>query len=172
MSSSERPRPVTLVILVLACCALRSVTANTTSPTRLHTFLLLDRSGSMNAIKDDMVGSLNNYITELQSVPHSDLALVTLAQFDSVNPFEVLQDARNLTQVELLKSDQFTPRSMTPLYDAVASMISHADHRSNVRQQLGAPPERVVLVIITDGKENASRLNDRKMVAELVSQRQ
>merc|ERR1712159_618427 len=133
----------------------------------LHTYLLLDRSGSMHAIRDDMVGSFNNYIHDLQQDPLTRETRLTLAQFDSQEPFELLHQAQTVSSIGPLSTDKFVPRAATPLYDALASMISHARQRADHLKEANATQEKVVIVVLTDGQENSSVEHSRAGVAKL-----
>ena len=57
----------------------------------VHFSVVLDRSGSMASIADDIVGGFNEYLSRQQKEPGE--ARVTLIQFDGQDPFEVLVDA-------------------------------------------------------------------------------
>merc|ERR1719158_1679292 len=116
----------------------------------MHVFFLLDRSGSMHAIADDVVGSFNSYLHEQRRSVGGSLKL-TLAQFDTQEPFKLVHDAMNITEVSDLTQQTFQPRGGTPLYDAMASLVRKADNTVASRKEAGLPSERVVLVILTDG---------------------
>lgn len=57
----------------------------------VHLYVLLDRSGSMASIADDVIGGFNQLLAE-QQADGAD-ALITLVQFDSQDPHEVIADA-------------------------------------------------------------------------------
>ena len=63
--------------------------------TPVHISVVLDRSGSMASIADDIVGGFNTFIEEQRK--EEGKARVTLVQFDSGDPFEVLIDGRDDT---------------------------------------------------------------------------
>lgn len=57
--------------------------------TRLHTYhVILDRTGSMEAIRDDTIGGFNAFLKSQQEEPGT--ATLTLVQFDSQDPYEVI----------------------------------------------------------------------------------
>eukprot|EP00657_Telonema_sp_P-1_P011483 TRINITY_DN662_c0_g1_i1.p1 TRINITY_DN662_c0_g1~~TRINITY_DN662_c0_g1_i1.p1 ORF type:complete len:261 (-),score=68.83 TRINITY_DN662_c0_g1_i1:66-848(-) len=165
--------PLVIAAVILGSSLLPPAAAGEIEPlSKVHTFLLLDRSGSMQAIRDEMIGSLNSYISDTQAAEHAQHALLTLAQFDSQEPFELIYDAHNLTAVPPLTRHQFSPRSLTPLYDAIASTIAHADQRAAMLREAGEPSEAVVVVVLTDGAENASREHSQQSVMKMVQQRE
>lgn len=131
-----------------------------------HIYFLLDRSGSMASIASDVIGGFNQFLAG-QRVEGGD-CLMTLVQFDSEDPYEVLADACPLAEMVALDAGAFVPRGSTPLYDAMGRLLAHARSRFEDRRAAGQPEEHVVFVTFTDGLENASRELDRVKVFEVV----
>ncbi len=134
---------------------------------RTHICMILDRTGSMESIKQDTIGGFNSYIAAQKSLPTP--ATFTLVQFDSQDPFEVIHKFTDIQMVGDLTAQTYMPRASTPLYDAVGRGIN------DLRAGLGGLPEalrpkKIVMVIVTDGQENASReftgAQVRKMIAD------
>ncbi len=142
-------------------------TAPATSATEadnVHVAVLLDRSGSMNAIADDVIGGFNTFLTE-----QSELAgecRVTLVQFDSQDPQEVVVDAKPVAEVPELTRSHYQPRGMTPLLDSLGTLVERID-----RRVADHPEEFQLVAIITDGHENASHRFTRLQIAETVKTR-
>jgi Mg-chelatase subunit ChlD len=137
--------------------------------TPVHISIVLDRSGSMSSIADDIVGGFNHFLKEQRE--QSGEARVTLVQFDGQDPFEVLIDGDDLSTVEDLDARRYQPRGNTPLLDAVGSMIARIDAEIVARADEGLPIEDQVVVIITDGYENASTEFSGQMISDLVAAR-
>lgn len=137
--------------------------------TPVHISILLDRSGSMSAIADDVVGGFNTFLDEQREGPGD--ARITLAQFDGQDPFEVLIDGEDLGSVNNLDGSQYLPRGATPLYDAVGRLIAKTDGEVVSRADQGLPIEDQVVVIITDGFENDSKEFTGQMVLDLIEAR-
>ena len=78
--------------------------------------IVLDRSGSMATTKSDVIGGFNRFVQDQKAVPGE--CRLTLVQFDSQDPYEVVRDAVPITDVQLLDDATFVPRANTPLYDA------------------------------------------------------
>ena len=121
---------------------------------RTHIAIVLDRSGSMESIRDDVVGGFNAFLSSQQAVAGE--ATLTLVRFDGQDPFEIVFDHAELQSIRPLLRDDFEPRGSTPLLDAVGRTIL-ATELWVARQPSVARPDRVVVVVITDGQENASR---------------
>lgn len=135
----------------------------------VHISVVLDRSGSMNRIASDIVGGFNQFLAEQRTQP--GIARVTLAQFDSEDPFEVLIDGVDLREVTDLDRSAYQPRASTPLYDAVGRMIAKIDADIAARAAHGVPGEDQVVVIISDGLENSSREQTRGTIFEMIERR-
>lgn len=135
----------------------------------IHISMVLDRSGSMGGIATDIVGGFNQFLAEQRAQPGT--ARVTLAQFDSEDPFEVLIDGVDLREVTDLERSAYQPRALTPLYDAVGRMIAKIDAEIAARAGRGAPAEDQVVVIITDGQENHSSEQTRSTIFEMIERR-
>lgn len=138
------------------------------NPLATHITVILDRSGSMQAVRSDVVGGFNAFLDEQKKTPGE--CTFTLAQFDTNDPFEVLRDFAPLIEVQPL-GDEYLPRGGTPLFDAVGRGILDTGHR------LAALPEdkrpgKVIFVIITDGLENSSREFTRGQVFEMTRHQQ
>lgn len=125
----------------------------------LHIAFLLDRSGSMQTIAQDVVGGFNAFLATHRAV--AGACCLTLAQFDSHQPFEVLRDALAVGDVRELSAAEYQPRGLTPLYDAIGSLLDVAEARIATRRRDRLAEEDQLVVIFTDGLENASVRNDR-----------
>jgi len=126
-----------------------------------HMFVLLDRTGSMGGIAGAVKEGFDGFVREQAAKPGK--MVLTLAQFDATDPFELVHDAIDVREVPPLR---FAPRSATPLYDAMARMIAHAEAR-----QHGKDEEDMTIVVFTDGLENASTEHTRESVGRLVEQK-
>lgn len=135
-----------------------------TDSTLTHLYFLLDRSGSMQSIKSDTEGGFAAFIEEQRSAPGE--CRVTLAQFD--DRYETVYADRRLADVPAL---DLQPRGSTALLDAMARLITEAGVR------LAALPEdqrpgTVIVAIMTDGLENASREWTHAAIKALVEQQE
>lgn len=135
----------------------------------VHLSVVLDRSGSMGAIAGDVVGGFNEFLAEQRAQPGR--ARITLAQFDSHDPFEILIDGAGLHSAPDLDPAAYQPRGLTPLYDAVAKMLRRIDRDAARRRREGLPEEDQVVAIVTDGLENASRRATRASIFRKIEER-
>jgi hypothetical protein len=117
--------------------------------TRTLVTFLLDRTGSMEAIRDDTIGGFNAYLDGLKGDSDANIDF-TLVQFDSVS-IDKICVAVPVADVAKLTRETFQPRASTPLIDAACKTINAVE-----ASLLGAPAAKVVICIQTDGQENSS----------------
>jgi hypothetical protein len=110
--------------------------------------LLLDRTGSMEAIRDDTIGAFNTYLDTLKQDGES--LYFTLIQFDSMS-VDKLYVNEPIKDVPQLTRETFVPRASTPLIDAAYKTIKAVEKAVS-----GNPSNKVVICIQTDGQENSS----------------
>ena len=146
-------------------------TSNSPSPDQptpeVHLYVLLDRSGSMASMADDVIGGFNTLLAEQQADGND--ARMTLVQFDGTDPEEVIADAVPIAEMTNLDAATFVPRGNTPLLDATGILLGRAATRVAQRTADGLPAEEIVVVSITDGHENASREYTLPAVRQLIA---
>lgn len=123
------------------------------SDTSVHSYILLDRTGSMSDIWDEALNSVNTYAQSVGEEAEGEVdfdTLVSLAVFDAQEgmQFDVLRKSVAAEDWAVVTNDEASPRGMTPLFDAIGEIVLLAEADA---------PEKAVLVIMTDGHENASR---------------
>jgi len=123
---------------------------------------VLDRSGSMGSIWDDVFTGLNFFIKEQQKIKGE--CSFTLAVFD--HEYEVLIDNQDINAVEPITDLNVSPRGSTALLDAIGLTIIRVSERI---KKLEVEPDKIIFIIATDGKENSSHLYSRDYVKELIA---
>jgi hypothetical protein len=124
--------------------------------------IILDRSGSMNTVRESTIAGFNEFIRAQRQLPGD--VTVKLVQFD--DQYEVVFD-KHLADVPELTQDLFVPRGMTGLFDAQGKTIVA------LGEELAASPEserpsKVIVMTLTDGMENASKEYTVDKIAALV----
>lgn len=133
----------------------------TTEPVQI--VCILDRSGSMSNLTADTIGGYNSFIEQQKA--KEGTAEVTTVLFD--DQYEKISNAVNLNDVPELTSAQYYARGTTALLDAVGRTITEA--LSKMEGEKICPAKRSVLVMImTDGYENASKEFTKAKVKALV----
>lgn len=81
--------------------------------------VILDRSGSMEEIRNDAIGSFNAFLKDKQKKhPSSQMSIVL---FD--DQYLIRENATPIQKVDVLNNDSFVPRGSTALLDAVGKTI-------------------------------------------------
>jgi hypothetical protein len=98
------------------------------------------------------------------------MVTLSLIQFDSQDPYEVVYDFKSLGETPQLTVATYVPRANTPLLDALGRGIADLEGRLG---KLGEDnrPEHIFFVIITDGMENASCEYQRTQIEEMIKER-
>lgn len=132
--------------------------------------VLLDRSGSMNIIKTDVIGGYNEFVATQKKA--GDNASLTLIQFDEYNGVQIsFSDTQHITDVADLTIDTYQPRGNTPLLDALGIAIRKTGERLEAIP-IADRPDKVVFVVMTDGRENASTEFTKAAVKALTDQQE
>jgi hypothetical protein len=107
-------------------------------------YLLLDRSGSMDAQWKEALDGINRYARTLGSRVNTRIMLAT---FDDPPLYEVIRRDLHPLQWRPVTDEEVAPRGGTALNDAIRSTVAQAEADN---------PEKATIVIMTDGGENAS----------------
>lgn len=122
---------------------------------------IIDRSGSMASIRADAEGGFNTFIEEQKKVPGE--AKITLSDFDDKH--EVVYQAKPLNECPAYT---LVPRGSTALYDAIGRTLEVQGKR--IKDEGWA--EKVIVAIVTDGEENASREFTGQRIQEMTKHAQ
>lgn len=135
-----------------------------TNPDLRHIAVILDRSGSMQAVKTDTEGGLAAFLEAQHEAPGT--TTVSLYQFD--DQYETVYERKPLADVPAFK---LHPRGATALLDAVSRTITALGEHLADTQEADRPGE-VIVVILTDGHENASAEYTKTGVKKLITHQQ
>lgn len=128
--------------------------------------LVVDRSGSMYSIAEDVRGSVKQFISDQKKMEGK--ASLRVAQFD--HTYEVIHDVQDINEVdENAFAKAYTPRGMTALLDAIGRTVV------DMKEKIAAAPaeeqpKRVVIAIITDGFENSSKEYKLDQIKKMVKE--
>jgi hypothetical protein len=136
---------------------------------KTHISIILDRTGSMSTIRDDIIGGYNIFIKSQKS--ELDKTTVSLIQFDSHDPYEVIYRFVPIDEVAKLTRENYIPRATTPLLDAVGRGINDLE-KSISNMKKSERPQKIIMVIITDGQENSSREFKKEQIEKMIKEKQ
>jgi len=127
--------------------------------------LLVDKSGSMSAMDTrEVCASLNNLIDEQMKTGKE--ILVWLSTFD--DKYDTIYKGIEGKDAKVRRV-YINPRGLTAIYDAMNTFIT--DLGADLRD-MSDRPGKVVVVILTDGEENSSKMTDRTKVMDMVREQQ
>jgi hypothetical protein len=129
----------------------------------LNIRVVLDRSGSMSNCVHQTIDALNGYLIGLRE--ENTEGVVTVSLFDSQS-IDIGVDKVQIKELSPLDYSFLTPRASTPLYDAIgAGIYEHSNYDATKE-------DKKVLVIVTDGFENASREYTGEAIKKLVEEKE
>ena len=119
--------------------------------------MIIDESGSMQQIKEKMIKSINDLITEQKQVKERP-STFTLVKFnDTVT--RVVKN-KNLNDINILQNKDYMPSGTTALYDAIGDTIEWFNNEKDV-----------LMVIITDGFDNASKKYTKRSISNIIEEK-
>lgn len=107
--------------------------------------VIIDRSGSMEEIRDDAIGAFNAFLSGRKGSDPD--AIMTIVLFDE--QYEILMNGVPIREIHPFTREIYVPRGRTALYDAVGKTIGAIQSRPH-------QDDMVFIAILTDGQENAS----------------
>ncbi len=117
---------------------------------------IVDRSGSMSSIREDAQGGLNTFISDQKRV-EGDGANLTLVEFD-----DAIDTICNRVDLNSVPEYKLNPRGGTALLDAIGKTVNSLPDMVDAK---------VILVVVTDGGENASTEYTREQVNKLIDEK-
>lgn len=124
--------------------------------------ILIDRSGSMQGLESKVVETVNSWINKIREESSKGCipTVVSLATFD--DRFEVVIDHSPVNTIKGINKRNITPRGMTKLLESSVNMMNlliKGSHKAN---------ETFLLIVATDGNENASGKGYVRMFQDMV----
>jgi len=139
---------------------------------KTYYLLILDKSGSMQSCADETISGFNEQMqmiaTMKERFPEQEYYVSLTTFSDEVShPFDRCID----NEIRELDRRQYKTHGSTALLDAIGEGVMKL--KSTISREIESDEATAVVVILTDGYENASKLFDwktiRKMIQELES---
>ena len=132
--------------------------------TRIFNLIIIDESGSMQSIKKAAIDSVNETIQTIRSAQkkHEDQEhYVSLITFN--DDVKTVYECVPVDEVKELSSETYQPNGWTALYDAMGISL-------NALLPKVAENDKVLVTVVTDGEENASKEYSGKAIKALVDE--
>lgn len=122
-----------------------------------HLIIILDKSGSMGPLASDTIGGVNKLVADQKALPGNFTA--ALYQFN-----ESLHEVQSFIKLDAVN---YQPSGGTALLDAVCTVVDQEGVELNAIPP-SSRPDKVVVLIVTDGHENSSTKFKRQDVQNRV----
>lgn len=122
-----------------------------------------DRSGSMSGLEKAHADGYNQFVKEQCGEKNSTFFLTTIIFDDRV---EFITKNTPIGSVKKATKETFKARGSTALYDAIGLGIEHM--REIYAQNNQSSQSNYIIVVMTDGFENASKKYTKKMIKEMI----
>ena len=140
-----------------------------TAKTRVYNIIILDKSGSMNSIRKEAIDGCNETIGSIRAAQkrHQDTQehYISLAAFCGCG-IDMIYDKTPIDEAQELTWEKYSPCCMTPLFDAIGNTVKRMEtYTKSIAEFVDTA---VLVTIITDGYENASREWNASGVKKLI----
>ena len=132
--------------------------------TRIFNLIIIDESGSMQSIKKEAIDSVNETIQTIRSAQKKHERqehYVSLVTFN--DNVKTIYECVAINDVNELTPDTYQPDCCTALYDAMGISLN------SLRKKV-ADDDKVLVTVVTDGYENASKEYNGKGIKALVDE--
>jgi len=140
---------------------------NMSQKTQVHNLIILDESGSMNSIRDEVIHAFNALLNNIRDIEKQFPEQEHLVSFYTFNGSGIKKHhiMEPVEQIEQIDHQKYQPNNDTPLYDAIGQ--GYVDLRASVE---GRKDCHVRVNIMTDGYENASKEYSMKKIKDLIEE--
>lgn len=113
----------------------------------------LDKSGSMENGREEIISSYNEQIEELKKSDLASYVSFFRNMFSGDRQVTTETWSGDIQQIEPLNNSTYRPGGMTPLYDAVGDLITTMEQSPDAQD----PAATFLVIVFSDGLENHSR---------------
>jgi len=132
---------------------------------QVHNLIILDESGSMASIKSAVINGFNETlknIKQIESENPDQEHFVTFLTFEGQR-FSYIPFVEPASRLQELNRSNYNPGGMTPLYDAIGMSCNRLKAHLADNDM-----HSVIVTILTDGEENASREFTQQQIRALI----
>ena len=130
---------------------------------------VVDQSGSMSGSEEPTIEGFNSQLKTLQELKkesQDNEYIVSVTYFED-EVMDIVKFAP-IEEIQLLSRENYRPGGMTALLDGIGKSIQaiRRKYDQEIREDLAS----VVIVILTDGGENASKFYTQNLIAETIKE--
>lgn len=134
---------------------------------KVYNLIILDESGSMQSIKKTIIDGFNEVVQTIKGVaikfPEQEHS-VTMITFNELD-IKTIHQNTNIEVLHEIDEESYCPNSSTPLYDAMGFGITNLSRLIENEKDYN-----VLVTILTDGEENASKEYTHASIKSLVEE--
>lgn len=134
--------------------------------TQIYNLVILDKSGSMASICTEAINGYNETLASIKATQEefseTQEHFISLAAFCN-HGIDMIHNMTPINEAEKLTREKYKPCCLTPLFDAIGTTV-----KSLQKKIADKPNSAVIVTIITDGQENASKEWNAKTVNKLI----
>ena len=133
----------------------------------VYNLIILDESGSMNSIKNTIISGFNEVVQTVKGVAKQFPEQAHCISWVSFNGLGVKThlSCESVDKLEEIDGNQYKPSSSTPLFDAMGEAIASLRESTEKLENCN-----VLVTILTDGMENASKEYNKAAIKALVDE--
>lgn len=126
--------------------------------TKIHYLFILDESGSMQAVHDETINSVNEQLAIIRKTAKKTKSQIstTIMGFDAGpegTRYNYIMRDVPVSRLKNITKEQYKPSGYTPLYDAIFMGTTE------LMNYPACGGEKVLVNIFTDGQENSSKIH-------------
>ena len=134
---------------------------------KIFNLIILDESGSMQSIKSSIITGFNEVVQTVKGVALQFPEQEHLISFVTFNGLGTKTHLKNelVSKLALLDEDKYHPDASTPLFDAMGETINALRRVTDLENNCN-----VLVTILTDGEENASKEYNGQGIKKLIEE--
>ena len=130
---------------------------------------VVDQSGSMSGSEAPTIEGFNSQLNTLKQLKleHPENEYIVSVTYFEDEVMDIVKFA-SIEEIQMLSRENYRPGGLTALLDGIGKSIEaiRRKYDNEIREDLAS----VVMVILTDGGENASRFYTRNLIAEMIKE--
>lgn len=129
-----------------------------------HVLAIVDSSGSMDSCRSQVISGFNEYLNDLKRESDGEIRF-SLTFFETA--VNVIHTGVPVEKVKPLSLETYFPLGCTALYDAIGRSVKALEEKL-----AGEKDPTILVVIMTDGHENASREFNQNQIRQMITERE
>ena len=130
----------------------------------IHVCFIIDESGSMSGTESDIIGGFKKVIDEQKANKDGKCAV---SLYNSASEASKIYIGKDVNDVDYLDEKSYRPGGCTAMNDAIGTAIDEIGKWLDAMDE-AEKPEKNLIVIMTDGEENASVEYSFNKVKEMI----